>query len=126
MGKLLSLYIVTYFNLNIKGKPLKPSNYITLYLTVMFVFSCSLNLYKVTGQFPWSSLRETDRGISTEINVGEMGLFVCCVNCGQVPTNLVTNGGGIIYLKYAYPSFSLSIGGLLCFFLHSRSVQCSW
>uniref|UniRef100_W5ND31 Sorting and assembly machinery component 50 homolog, like n=1 Tax=Lepisosteus oculatus TaxID=7918 RepID=W5ND31_LEPOC len=28
----------------------------------------SLNLYKVTGQFPWSSLRETDRGISTEIN----------------------------------------------------------
>ncbi|CAN2391359.1 sorting and assembly machinery component [Pristimantis euphronides] len=26
------------------------------------------NLYKVTGQFPWSSLRETDRGVSTEIN----------------------------------------------------------
>ncbi|KAM9293331.1 sorting and assembly machinery component 50 homolog isoform 3-T3 [Morus bassanus] len=28
----------------------------------------SVNLYKVTGQFPWSSLRETDRGISTELN----------------------------------------------------------
>ncbi|XP_062856148.1 sorting and assembly machinery component 50 homolog A [Trichomycterus rosablanca] len=28
----------------------------------------SLNLYKVTGQFPWSSLRETDRGISTEFS----------------------------------------------------------
>ncbi|XP_061085890.1 sorting and assembly machinery component 50 homolog B isoform X2 [Conger conger] len=28
----------------------------------------SLNLYKVTGQFPWSSLRETDRGVSTDIN----------------------------------------------------------
>ncbi|KAJ8269555.1 hypothetical protein COCON_G00121620 [Conger conger] len=28
----------------------------------------SLNLYKVTGQFPWSSLRETDRGVSTEFN----------------------------------------------------------
>ncbi|XP_029455983.1 sorting and assembly machinery component 50 homolog isoform X4 [Rhinatrema bivittatum] len=28
----------------------------------------SVNLYKVTGQFPWSSLRETDRGISTEIS----------------------------------------------------------
>uniref|UniRef100_A0A8B9LG35 Sorting and assembly machinery component 50 homolog A n=1 Tax=Astyanax mexicanus TaxID=7994 RepID=A0A8B9LG35_ASTMX len=28
----------------------------------------SINLYKVTGQFPWSSLRETDRGISTEIS----------------------------------------------------------
>ncbi|CAI9566088.1 unnamed protein product [Staurois parvus] len=27
-----------------------------------------LNLYKVTGQFPRSSLRETDRGISTEFN----------------------------------------------------------
>ncbi|KAI1882147.1 hypothetical protein AGOR_G00247680 [Albula goreensis] len=28
----------------------------------------SVNLYKVTGQFPWSSLRETDRGVSTEFN----------------------------------------------------------
>ncbi|KAJ8245532.1 hypothetical protein GJAV_G00271740 [Gymnothorax javanicus] len=28
----------------------------------------SLNLYKVTGQFPWSSLRETDRGVSADIN----------------------------------------------------------
>uniref|UniRef100_A0A8C7XLZ0 SAMM50 sorting and assembly machinery component n=1 Tax=Oryzias sinensis TaxID=183150 RepID=A0A8C7XLZ0_9TELE len=28
----------------------------------------SINAYKVTGQFPWSSLRETDRGISTEIS----------------------------------------------------------
>ncbi|KAM8974549.1 sorting and assembly machinery component 50 homolog isoform 1-T1 [Pelodytes ibericus] len=28
----------------------------------------SVNMYKVTGQFPWSSLRETDRGISTEIS----------------------------------------------------------
>ncbi|KAM4035653.1 sorting and assembly machinery component 50 homolog [Anomaloglossus baeobatrachus] len=26
------------------------------------------NLYKVTGQFPWSSLRETDRGLSAEVN----------------------------------------------------------
>lgn len=31
--------------------------------------SFSVNLYKVTGQFPWSSLRETDRGISTEFSV---------------------------------------------------------
>ncbi|XP_041072129.1 sorting and assembly machinery component 50 homolog [Carcharodon carcharias] len=28
----------------------------------------AVNLYKVTGQFPWSSLRETDRGVSTEYN----------------------------------------------------------
>ncbi|XP_053487216.1 sorting and assembly machinery component 50 homolog A [Ictalurus furcatus] len=28
----------------------------------------SVNIYKVTGQFPWSSLRETDRGISTEFS----------------------------------------------------------
>ncbi|XP_026094568.1 sorting and assembly machinery component 50 homolog A-like [Carassius auratus] len=28
----------------------------------------SVNLYKVTGQFPWSSLRETDRGVSTEFS----------------------------------------------------------
>ncbi|XP_026065790.1 sorting and assembly machinery component 50 homolog B [Carassius auratus] len=28
----------------------------------------ALNLYKVTGQFPWSSLKETDRGVSTELN----------------------------------------------------------
>ncbi|XP_065121661.1 sorting and assembly machinery component 50 homolog B [Paramisgurnus dabryanus] len=27
----------------------------------------TLNLYKVTGQFPWSSLKETDRGVSTEL-----------------------------------------------------------
>uniref|UniRef100_A0A4W4GYF1 Bacterial surface antigen (D15) domain-containing protein n=1 Tax=Electrophorus electricus TaxID=8005 RepID=A0A4W4GYF1_ELEEL len=30
--------------------------------------SFSVNIYKVTGQFPWSSLRETDRGISTEFS----------------------------------------------------------
>lgn len=28
----------------------------------------TLNLYKVTGQFPWSSLKETDRGVSTELS----------------------------------------------------------
>ncbi|KAK0141891.1 Sorting and assembly machinery component 50 A [Merluccius polli] len=33
-----------------------------------FERNVSINLYKVTGQFPWSSLRETDRGISTEIS----------------------------------------------------------
>uniref|UniRef100_A0A1B8Y363 Bacterial surface antigen (D15) domain-containing protein n=1 Tax=Xenopus tropicalis TaxID=8364 RepID=A0A1B8Y363_XENTR len=32
----------------------------------------SVNLYKVTGQFPWSSLRETDRGVSAEINWGHL------------------------------------------------------
>lgn len=39
-------------------------------------FSFSVNLYKVTGQFPWSSLRETDRGISTEFNVSVAQVFV--------------------------------------------------
>lgn len=39
-------------------------------------FSFSVNLYKVTGQFPWSSLRETDRGISTEFNVSVPQVFV--------------------------------------------------
>lgn len=34
-----------------------------------FVFSLTFNAYKVTGQFPWSSLRETDRGISAELSV---------------------------------------------------------
>uniref|UniRef100_A0A6I8RAM5 Sorting and assembly machinery component 50 homolog n=1 Tax=Xenopus tropicalis TaxID=8364 RepID=A0A6I8RAM5_XENTR len=29
----------------------------------------SVNLYKVTGQFPWSSLRETDRGVSQKKTV---------------------------------------------------------
>ncbi|ETE73137.1 Sorting and assembly machinery component 50-like protein [Ophiophagus hannah] len=33
-----------------------------------FERNVSLNVYKITGQFPWSSLRETDRGISTEVN----------------------------------------------------------
>uniref|UniRef100_A0A673XYE1 SAMM50 sorting and assembly machinery component n=1 Tax=Salmo trutta TaxID=8032 RepID=A0A673XYE1_SALTR len=28
----------------------------------------AVNFYKVTGQFPWSSLRETDRGVSTEFS----------------------------------------------------------
>lgn len=32
-------------------------------------FSLTLNMYKVTGQFPWSSLKETDRGLSAEVNV---------------------------------------------------------
>jgi len=31
--------------------------------------SILLNVYKVTGQFPWSSLRETDRGVSGELSV---------------------------------------------------------
>ncbi|XP_045893755.1 sorting and assembly machinery component 50 homolog A isoform X3 [Micropterus dolomieu] len=33
-----------------------------------FERNISLNIYKVTGQFPWSSLRETDRGISAELS----------------------------------------------------------
>uniref|UniRef100_A0AAZ3S268 Sorting and assembly machinery component 50 homolog, like n=1 Tax=Oncorhynchus tshawytscha TaxID=74940 RepID=A0AAZ3S268_ONCTS len=33
-----------------------------------FERNLTLNLYKVTGQFPWSSLKETDRGVSTELN----------------------------------------------------------
>ncbi|PWA24587.1 hypothetical protein CCH79_00011789, partial [Gambusia affinis] len=33
-----------------------------------FERNISVNAYKVTGQFPWSSLRETDRGISTELS----------------------------------------------------------
>ncbi|KAK7880681.1 hypothetical protein WMY93_032679 [Mugilogobius chulae] len=32
-----------------------------------FERSLTLNAYKVTGQFPWSSLRETDRGASAEL-----------------------------------------------------------
>lgn len=39
-----------------------------LILSVLY-FSFALNLYKVTGQFPWSSLKETDRGLSAELNV---------------------------------------------------------
>ncbi|MEQ2233660.1 Sorting and assembly machinery component 50 B, partial [Ilyodon furcidens] len=33
-----------------------------------FERNLTLNLYKVTGQFPWSSLKETDRGLSAELN----------------------------------------------------------
>ncbi|XP_021421836.2 sorting and assembly machinery component 50 homolog A [Oncorhynchus mykiss] len=33
-----------------------------------FERSFAVNLYKVAGQFPWSSLRETDRGVSTEFS----------------------------------------------------------
>ncbi|XP_058501736.1 sorting and assembly machinery component 50 homolog A isoform X1 [Solea solea] len=33
-----------------------------------FERNITLNLYKVTGQFPWSSLRETDRGVSAELS----------------------------------------------------------
>ena len=46
--------------------------YIFLFFTfssLLSTSSVSVNLYKVTGQFPWSSLRETDRGVSTEISV---------------------------------------------------------
>uniref|UniRef100_A0A8C1NXT8 SAMM50 sorting and assembly machinery component n=1 Tax=Cyprinus carpio TaxID=7962 RepID=A0A8C1NXT8_CYPCA len=41
----------------------------------------SVNLYKVTGQFPWSSLRETDRGVSTEFILVDIGpdLLTACV-----------------------------------------------
>lgn len=33
--------------------------------------SCSvlLSAYNVTGQFPWSSLREKDRGVSAQLTV---------------------------------------------------------
>lgn len=44
--------------------------------TVVYCFSFSVNLYKVTGQFPWSSVRETDKGISTEISVSAFFGFV--------------------------------------------------
>lgn len=37
--------------------------------TGIVCFSLTLNMYKVTGQFPWSSLKETDRGVSAELNV---------------------------------------------------------
>uniref|UniRef100_A0A665X2R2 Sorting and assembly machinery component 50 homolog A n=1 Tax=Echeneis naucrates TaxID=173247 RepID=A0A665X2R2_ECHNA len=33
-----------------------------------FERNVSINVYKVTGQFPWSSLRETDRGVSAEFS----------------------------------------------------------
>ncbi|AWO97877.1 putative sorting and assembly machinery component 50 -like B-like [Scophthalmus maximus] len=33
-----------------------------------FERNLTLNMYKVTGQFPWSSLKETDRGMSAELN----------------------------------------------------------
>uniref|UniRef100_A0A8C5GKN4 POTRA domain-containing protein n=1 Tax=Gouania willdenowi TaxID=441366 RepID=A0A8C5GKN4_GOUWI len=33
-----------------------------------FERNLTLNLYKVTGQFPWSSLKETDKGMSAELN----------------------------------------------------------
>uniref|UniRef100_A0A8C4HAV8 Sorting and assembly machinery component 50 homolog, like n=1 Tax=Dicentrarchus labrax TaxID=13489 RepID=A0A8C4HAV8_DICLA len=33
-----------------------------------FERNLTLNMYKVTGQFPWSSLKETDRGMSAEVN----------------------------------------------------------
>uniref|UniRef100_A0AAQ5ZGD8 POTRA domain-containing protein n=1 Tax=Amphiprion ocellaris TaxID=80972 RepID=A0AAQ5ZGD8_AMPOC len=33
-----------------------------------FERNISVNVYKVTGQFPWSSLRETDRGVSAELS----------------------------------------------------------
>lgn len=36
---------------------------------MFFSSSISLGAYKVTGQFPWSSLRETDRGVSAELTV---------------------------------------------------------
>lgn len=41
--------------------------------TVPLPPSFSVNLYKVTGQFPWSSLRETDRGLSAEYSVSSQG-----------------------------------------------------
>lgn len=44
-------------------------------------------MYKVTGQFPWSSLKETDRGMSAELNVG-IGASEC-----------VGGGGGGIRLR---------------------------
>lgn len=42
-------------------------------------FSITLNMYKVTGQFPWSSLKETDRGASAELNVRSCVCFYMCV-----------------------------------------------
>lgn len=60
-------------------------------------FSFSVNLYKVTGQFPWSSLRETDRGISTEFNVSVAQVFVEHLLHGWV---LQIVGLLLVWLKY--------------------------
>ncbi|XP_021114483.1 uncharacterized protein LOC101707689 isoform X1 [Heterocephalus glaber] len=46
----------------------------------------SVNLYKVTGQFPWSSLRETDRGVSAEYS----GVSSLCRELGKTQQLLVT------------------------------------
>lgn len=49
--------------------------------------SFSVNLYKVTGQFPWSSLRETDRGVSAEYSVSTPGpagrVGTVCASAGE-------------------------------------------
>uniref|UniRef100_A0A8C1NY04 SAMM50 sorting and assembly machinery component n=1 Tax=Cyprinus carpio TaxID=7962 RepID=A0A8C1NY04_CYPCA len=41
----------------------------------------SVNLYKVTGQFPWSSLRETDRGVSTEFICAQITGICTIIYC---------------------------------------------
>jgi len=48
---------------------LHTGQYTVLTHCVSSCFSLTLNTYKVTGQFPWSSLKETDRGGSAEFNV---------------------------------------------------------
>lgn len=52
-------------------------------------FSLTLNMYKVTGQFPWSSLKETDRGMSAEVNVRGCILPTCLVS---LPNKKETKG----------------------------------
>lgn len=54
-------------------------------------FSLTLNMYKVTGQFPWSSLKETDRGMSAELNVRVcVCVFVAPCLCWLENTDFVT------------------------------------
>lgn len=65
--------------------------------------SFSVNIYKVTGQFPWSSLRETDRGISTEFGVRLLLLFsylewqVLWFSCHHV---IMLNFDGVLFVSF--------------------------
>ena len=75
-------------------------------------FSLTLNMYKVTGQFPWSSLKETDRGMSTELNVRD----VCVCKCVHVCVSLC----GCMWLPVAAFFYT----GLPCVLSFEREHQC--
>lgn len=50
-------------------KQQQPAEVVLALTASLLPSSLTLSIYSLTGQFPWSSLREEDRGVSAELGV---------------------------------------------------------